>query len=64
MTDKLKSRGSVYDIMEDPSTRDVQLIELNEFGATSGCGACLFHQVCGARTIYGLGEAIEVRVAA
>ena len=63
MTDKLKSQGLVFDVTEDPSTQDVQLIELNEFGAMSGCGACLFHWIRDARVMYGLSEGTEVRVA-
>lgn len=62
MTDHLKSRGFVFDVIEDPNTQDVQLIELNDFGAMTGCGACLFHWVRDAKLLYGLEDKVEVRV--
>lgn len=62
MTDHLKSRGFVFDVIEDPNTQDVQLIELNDFGAMTGSGACLFHWVRDAKLLYGLEEKFEVRV--
>jgi hypothetical protein len=34
----------------------VQLVELNPFGALSGCGACLFNWVLDGRVMYGLEE--------
>lgn len=40
MTEVRRSRGFVFDVYEDPSTQVVRLIELNDFGAMSGCGAC------------------------
>ncbi|KAI4148393.1 MAG: hypothetical protein LQ341_001587 [Variospora aurantia] len=44
MNDELKRRGFVFDILEDPDNDNAAcLIELNEFGAMSGCGSCLFH---------------------
>ena len=62
MTDHLKSRGFVFDVIEDPKTQDVQLIELNDFGAMTGCGACLFHWVRDAKLLYGLEDEVELRV--
>ena len=62
MTDHLKSRGFVFDVIEDSSTQHVQLIELNDFGAMTRCGACLFHWVRDAKLLYGLEEKAEVRV--
>lgn len=62
MTDLLRSRGFVFDVVEDPETQDVRLIELNDFGAMSGCGACLFQWIRDARVMYGIDERIEVRV--
>lgn len=62
MTEQVKSRGFVFDVIEDPRTQDVQLIELNAFGAMTGCGACLFHWVRDAKLLYGLEEKVEVRV--
>ena len=63
MTDKLKNQGFVFDMTEDSGTQNVQLIELNDFGAMSGCGACLFHWIRDARVMYGLSQDTEVRVA-
>ena len=63
MTNVLKNRGFVFDVYEDPSTQEARLIELNDFGAMSGCGACLFHWIQDAHVMYGVSEGIEVRVA-
>ena len=62
MTELLKSRGFVFDVVVDPVSQEVSLIELNDFGALTGCGACLFHWVRDARLLYGLEEKVEVRV--
>ncbi len=62
MTEVLRSRGFVFDVVADPVTQNVRLIELNDFGALSGCGACLYHWVRDARLLYGLNERVEVRV--
>lgn len=35
----------------------VQLVELNPFGAMSGCGACLFQWITDGKVLYGLDEA-------
>ena len=64
MTEALRNQGFVFDVYEDPNTQDVRLIELNDFGAMSGCGACLFHWIRDARVMYGVSEGIEVRVTA
>ncbi|KAF9693463.1 hypothetical protein EKO04_008318 [Ascochyta lentis] len=37
----------------------VQLLEINPFGALSGCGACLFNWVSDGRAMYGLQEDVE-----
>ena len=63
MTEILRNRGFVFDVYEDPSVQEVRLIELNDFGAMSGCGACLFNWIQDARVMYGVSEGIEVRVA-
>ena len=62
MTEVLRNRGFVFDVYEDPSTQEVRLIELNGFGAMSGCGACLFHWIQDARVMYGVSEGVEFRV--
>jgi len=64
MTDVLRSRGFVFDVVEDPGTQTVKLIELNDFGALSGCGSCLFHSVKDAMLLYGFEKRVEVRVTA
>jgi hypothetical protein len=35
----------------------VQLVEINPFGALSGCGACLFNWVMDRKVLYGLEKA-------
>jgi hypothetical protein len=37
---------------------NVQLVEINPFGAMSGCGACLFNWVIDGRMLYGLEESV------
>lgn len=64
MTEDLNKRGFVFDVVEDPQNQSVQLIELNDFGAMSGCGACLFHWIKDARVVYGFEDWAEFRVAA
>ena len=64
MTEDQKSRGFVFDVIEDPKVLyGLSLIELNEFGATTGCGACLFHWIRDGRVMYGMQEEVEFRVA-
>lgn len=50
--------GFSFDValQEDGS---VELVEVNPFGALSGCGACLFHWVRDGRVLYGLEEDVE-----
>ena len=63
MTEQLKERGFVFDVIEDGTEEhSVQLIELNHFGAMSGCGGCLFHWIRDARILYGLQAELEFRV--
>ena len=59
----LASRGFTFDVVEDPSNQSVRLIELNDFGAQSGCGSCLYHWVRNARLLYGFKDDVEFRVA-
>jgi hypothetical protein len=48
--------GFSFDVaLQDDGT--VQLVELNPFGAMSGCGACLFNWILDARILYGQMEA-------
>ncbi|KAL8834498.1 MAG: hypothetical protein Q9170_003733 [Blastenia crenularia] len=64
MTEQMKNRGFVFDIVENPTDSNAtRLIELNDFGAMTGCGSCLFHWLKDAEILYGLEEAVEIRVA-
>lgn len=64
MTEHLKNRGFVFDVVEDPTDENAtRFIELNDFGATTGCGSCLFHWLKDAKLLYGLEDAVECRVA-
>ena len=62
MTKGLKAREFVFDVVEDPADQSVRLIELNDFGALSGCGACLFHWIRDAKLLYGFEKGVEMRV--
>lgn len=66
----LEEKGFVFDVAAMRGTGDgkqsyeVQLVELNPFGATTGCGSALFHWIRDAKTLYGLEkEDVEIRVA-
>jgi hypothetical protein len=49
-----------FDVALQPDG-SVQLVEINPFGATSGCGACLFNLLIDGRIMYGLeGEVFAV----
>jgi hypothetical protein len=55
MKDLLLRHGFSFDIaLQDNGS--VQLVEINPFGAMSGCGACLFQWVVDGRVLYGLEE--------
>lgn len=65
MLEVLKERGFVFDVAVMPQNdggHAVQLVELNPFGATTGCGSVLFHWINDARVLYGL-DRREFRVA-
>ena len=59
--DYLEKEGFVFDVFD--TTSEMQLVEVNPFGAMSGCGSCLFHWIRDAKTLYGRKEGIEVRLA-
>ena len=63
--DELKKWGFVMDVVVklQGSGYDVQLVEVNPFGAVSGCGSCLFHWLRDAEQLHGLKDQIEVRIA-
>lgn len=54
----LRKFGFTFDIAA--LKHDVQLIEVNPFGAMSGCGSCLFHWLDDARLLYGLEDDVKV----
>jgi hypothetical protein len=56
MRDLLLKHGFSFDIML-VQDGNVQLIEINPFGALSGCGASLFNWILDGKTLYGLEEA-------
>ena len=60
--DEVIENGFVFDVVENAQTHEVQLLELNCFGAMTGCGACLFHWIKDAEILYGLREGVEMRV--
>ncbi|KAK0662692.1 hypothetical protein DIS24_g1835 [Lasiodiplodia hormozganensis] len=65
MLEVLRERGFVFDVAVMPQKdggHAVQLVELNPFGATTGCGSVLFHWINDARVLYGL-DRREFRVA-
>lgn len=58
---KLRAEGFVFDIFE-ASNGEMQLLEINPFGAMSGCGSCLFHWIEDGPLLYGAQEEVEVRL--
>lgn len=63
MTEDIMDRGFVFDILEDPDNGNtVKLIELNDFGAMTGCGSCLFHWLRHAEMLYGLKKRVRFRL--
>lgn len=62
---ELEKWGFILDIVVKLQgfEREVQLVEINPFGAVSGCGSCLFHWLRDAEQLYGLKNDIEVRTA-
>lgn len=60
--EKMRSEGFTFDVLETPAG-EIQLVEINPFGAMSGCGSCLFHWLEDAMVLYGWQERVEVRVA-
>ena len=63
MTHELRNAGYTFDVAESMDGGEgVRLIELNDFGALSGCGSCLFQWIKDARLLYGLQPEVELRV--
>ena len=59
--EKLLNEGFVFDIFESLNG-SMQLLEINPFGAMSGCGSCLFQWIVDARLLYGALDEVEVRL--
>lgn len=58
--DTMKKEGFTFDVLRTPSSQ-VQLVEINPFGAIGGCGSCLFHWINDGRLLYGLESEVELR---
>ncbi|KAM5439817.1 hypothetical protein MferCBS31731_004227 [Microsporum ferrugineum] len=58
----MKREGFTFDVMS-MSEEQTQLVEINPFGAMSGCGSCLFHWLKDASTLYGLSGKVQVKMA-
>ena len=52
-----------HESTSDTNLMDVQLVELNIFGASTGCGSCLFHWIRDAEMLYGKQQEVEFRIA-
>ncbi|SJL01487.1 uncharacterized protein ARMOST_04809 [Armillaria ostoyae] len=59
--DTMQREGLVFDVFQT-SGGEVQLVEINPFGAMSGCGTSLFHWVRDAKLLYGECSKVEVRL--
>jgi hypothetical protein len=59
----LIQQGFSFDVFYDEDTKTIELVELNVFGARSGCGSCLFHWIQDFDLLYGKVEEVEFRVA-
>lgn len=66
LEEELQRYGLTFDValmlLGEGGNTEVQLVEVNPFGAMSGCGACLYHWIQDARRLYGLEESVEVKV--
>ncbi|KAH7342654.1 hypothetical protein BKA65DRAFT_552268 [Rhexocercosporidium sp. MPI-PUGE-AT-0058] len=49
----LLEQGFTFDVVADEEGQKCALIELNSFGARSGCGSCLFHWLRDMDVVYG-----------
>jgi hypothetical protein len=58
----LLRQGFTFDVFYDDGSSEVELVELNVFGARSACGSCLFHWVRDSDRLYGREEKVEFRV--
>jgi hypothetical protein len=58
---RLRTEGFVFDVFE-AANGEMQLLEINPFGAMSGCGSCLFHWMADAELLYGAQQEVQVRL--
>ncbi|KAH8590839.1 hypothetical protein B0O99DRAFT_633629 [Bisporella sp. PMI_857] len=58
----LLTQGFSFDVMYDEDAQKGYLIELNTFGARSGCGSCLYHWIRDMDTLYGTEDDVEFRI--
>ena len=59
--ERMVEEGFTFDVFD--TREEVQLVEVNPFGAMSGCGSCLFHWIRDAEVLYGRRKEVEFRVA-
>ncbi|KAL1970051.1 hypothetical protein VTN77DRAFT_6456 [Rasamsonia byssochlamydoides] len=59
--DTMNKEGFTFDVLRTPSGQ-IQLIEINPFGAMSGCESCL-RWIDDGRQLYGLESEVELRYA-
>ncbi|PTD02808.1 hypothetical protein HYE67_010682 [Fusarium culmorum] len=57
-----QKQGYSFDVFYDETEERSSLVELNVFGARSGCGSCLFHWIDDLDKLYGEGEHVEFRI--
>ena len=59
----MRTEEFVFDVFKESKGGEVQLLEINPFGATSGCDSCLFHWIDEADLLYGNSAQVGVRLA-
>jgi hypothetical protein len=59
---RLLETGFAFDVVSDRDGGHVRFIEVNSFGAMTGCGSCLFHWVRDGKIVYGVDEGAEIRL--
>ena len=62
LDEMLLKQGYTFDVLYDEEKDTSELVELNVFGARSGCGSCLFNWVDDLSLLYGEGNDVEFRV--
>ncbi|KAI8716485.1 hypothetical protein NCS52_00942600 [Fusarium sp. LHS14.1] len=58
----LLKQGFTFDVLYDEDKGTTELVELNVFGAMSGCGSCLFNWVDDFSLLYGECKDVQFRV--